>query len=39
VVREAKVEGHEVGIDYKEVGKVLVDGAYNFMIVGFCKSF
>jgi hypothetical protein len=39
VVREAEVERHEVGVDDEEVGKVLVYGAYNLMVVGLGKPF
>jgi hypothetical protein len=39
VIGEAEVQGHEVGIDYKKVGKVLVDGSYNFVIIRLCQSF
>jgi hypothetical protein len=39
VAREAEVERHEVGVDDEEVGKVLVDGAYNFMVVSLGEPF
>ena len=38
VVWEAEVQRHEVWVDYEEVGKVLLYGAYNLVVVGFGEA-
>lgn len=39
MVREAEVEGHEVGIYDEEIGEVFLDGAYDFVVVCFGEAF
>jgi hypothetical protein len=38
VIRETEVERHEVGVYDEEVCEVLLDGAYNLMIVRFGEA-